>query len=185
MANTVLPGDCLVIKKRAFGEINRGDIIVFSYPKDTSVKYIFRVIGLPGETIEVRGRLVYINGNELSEERVSVKPDYEFDADSLQELSREGSGPYEVFYFSREEDDAVGDLPEGGFGIHGPFQIPESEYFVMGDNRDNSADSRFWGTVPRGLVFGKPTVIYFSSHLAKDGVETIRWNRIFRKIGTK
>ncbi len=52
MANTILPGDGLVVKKRAFGDIKRGDIIVFRYPKDTSVKYIFRVIGLPGETIE-------------------------------------------------------------------------------------------------------------------------------------
>lgn len=184
MANTILPGDCLVIKKRAFGEINRGDIIVFSYPKDTSVKYIFRVVGLPRETIEVRGRLVYINGKELNEERITVKADYDFEAGVLQETSRQGNGPYSVFHFAGEDGDLSGVLPEGGFGLHGAFQIPDNEYFVMGDNRDNSNDSRFWGTVPRGLVFGKPTLIYFSSHRQKDGNEAIRWNRIFRKIGT-
>jgi len=184
MANTIIPGYCLVVKKRAFGKINRGDIIVFSYPKDTSVKYIFRVIGLPRETVEVRGMSVYINGKELSEQRVMVKPDE--GGDVLQELSTEGSGPYRVYYFARDGNDEgsgiSSDLQENTFGTRAPLQIPDNEYFVMGDNRDNSNDSRFWGTVPQALIFGKPTVIYFSSHREKDGNETIRSERIFRKI---
>jgi len=180
MANTIIPGDHLVVKKRAFGEINRGDIIVFKYPKDTSVKYVFRVVGLPRETIEIRGRSVYINGQELAEQRVTVIPDQYFDEDGLKELSTEGSGPYRVFCFQESG------MPPGSenypFGSNGPFQIPDNEYFVMGDNRDNSEDSRFWGTVPRALVFGKPTMIYWSAHRDSEGGESIRWNRVFSKI---
>jgi signal peptidase I len=187
MANTIIPGDHLVVKKRAFGEIKRGDIVVFKYPKDTSVKYVFRVVGLPQETIEIRGRIIYINGKELNEERVTVRPDYGFDPDGLQELSTEGSGPYRVFYFSREEGDESGmpsDSDAGDFGASAPFQIPANEYFVLGDNRDNSDDSRYWGTVPRALVLGKPTMIYWSAHRDREGNESIRWNRVFRKIST-
>jgi signal peptidase I len=183
MSNTIIPGDHLVVKKRAFGEINRGDLILFKYPKDTSVTYLFRVIGLPRETIEVRGRFVYINGKELKEQRVIVEPYYE--ADALPELSTEGSGPYRVFYFSREEADESAmpsDLEKTEFGLNGPFQIPDNEYFVMGDNRDNSEDSRFWGTVPRALVFGKPTMIYWSASRDRQGNESIRWDRVFLKI---
>ena len=185
MANTIIPGDHLVVKKRAFGEISRGDLIVFRYPKDTSVFYLFRVIGLPRETIEIRGRSVYINGQELKEQRVTVKPDYSLEEDGLQELSTEGSGFYRVYYFSREEGDESGkapDLEQGDFGTNWPFQIPDSEYFVMGDNRDNSEDSRYWGTVPRALVFGKPTMIYWSTHRDRQGGESIRWNRVFNEV---
>jgi signal peptidase I len=185
MANTIIPGDHLVAKKRAFGEVNRGDLIFFKYPKDTSVAYLSRVVGLPRETIEVRGRLIYINGRQLNEQRVTVKQDYDLDPDGLQELSTEGSGPYRVYYYSRDESDELGILPDseaGDFGTTAPFQVPENEYFVMGDNRDNSEDSRFWGTVPRALVLGKPTMIYWSAHRDREGNESIRWNRVFRKI---
>ena len=183
MANTIIPGDRLIVKKRAFGEITRGDIIVFSYPRDPSMKYVSRVIGLPQETIEVRGKFVYINGKRLAEQRVTVKPN--FDGDTLQELSTEGAGPYRVFYVSREGLDQAGvpsDLDGGDFGTSGPFQIPDHEYYVMGDNRDNSEDSRYKGTVPRALVFGKPTMIYWSVSRDKAGNESPRWERTFTKI---
>lgn len=175
MANTIVPGDHLVIKKRAFGEINRGDIILFKYPKDTSVLYVSRVIGLPRETVEVRGMLVYLNGKPLNEERVMVTRDY--GAEVLEELSTEGNGPYRVYYSLGARTDES-DSGDGNFGRGAPFQIPDNEYFVMGDNRDNSEDSRYWGTVPRNLVFGKPTLIYFSS--TRD--DEIRWERIFKKM---
>lgn len=185
MANTILPGDHLVVKKRAFGEITRGDILVFSRPKDPSLHFISRVIGLPQETIEVRGMSVFINGNEVSEQRVLVMPD-NFDGEALQELSTVGSGPYRVYY-SRREADAESEVPSevetGGFGMNGPFRIPENEYFLMGDNRDNSEDSRYLGTVPRNLVFGKPTMIYWSSRSDHaGGNQIVKWDRIFRRL---
>lgn len=184
MANTILPGDYVLVKKRFFGELARGDIIVFAYPKDTSVKYLFRVVGLPGETIQVRGILIYIDGQELAEERVIVKPDDSL-AESLSELSTEGSGPYRVYYSSRAKDDEAGrasDTEADTFGVKAPFRIPDNEYFVMGDNRDNSYDSRFWGTVPRSLVFGKASMIYFSVSRDKQGNESIRWSRVFTRL---
>lgn len=96
MANTIIPGDRLVVKKRAFGEITRGNVIIFNYPADSATKYIGRVIGLPNETIELRGKLVYINGGVLAEQRVTIIPHY--GDQLLEEFSTEGSGPYRVFY---------------------------------------------------------------------------------------
>lgn len=176
MANTILPGDYLVVKKRAFGDISRGDLIVFRYPEDLSNYFIARVVGLPGETLQVRAKILYINVKQLMEQRVIVKPDDMFESDHLEELSTEGTGNYRVFYQSndnpRPEDDKV----------NGPFQIPENEYFVMGDNRDNSADSRYRGSVPRELIFGKPFMIYWSSRTDSAGVKQTRWERIFSPV---
>ena len=186
MANTIIPGDSLVVKKRAFGEVKRGDLIVFRYPRDLSTNFLSRVIGLPNESIEVRGKSVYINGVELPEQRVTVRQDNLLEAGMLEELSTEGSGPYRVFYVSREGGDYAGvspDLDTGEFGTNGPFQIPDGEYYVMGDNRDNSEDSRYKGTVPRSMVFGKPTMIYWSAGRDKTGNVTVRWERIFTSIG--
>jgi signal peptidase I len=184
MANTIIPGDHLTVK-RIFGEIARGDLVLFRYPKQLDVQYISRVIGLPGETIEVRDKSVFINGNELQERRVFVKPIRNFDDGMLEELSSEGSGPYSVFYFLRDQSivSLLGREPnEVTFGTRSPFKIPDQQYFVMGDNRDNSYDSRFQGTVPRQLIWGKPTVIYWSSHRNGAHEEKVRWERMWTKV---
>jgi len=166
MANTVIAGDCLVVRKRAFGAINRGDLIVFRYSEDLDTYYIARVVGLPGETLTMRNKMVYAGEQELMEERVTVKGDPY--AEILEELSSEGTGKYRVFYedqrdLTRQEDPS------------GPFSIPSNEYFVMGDNRDNSRDSRYRSSVPRELIFGKPFMIYVS-HSPSGGT---RWERTF------
>ncbi len=182
MANTIIPGDHLIVR-RTFGEVKRGDIIVFKWPKDPSVEYVSRVVGLPGETIEVRNRSVYIGGRAIPEQRVMVKPDDSPESEVLEELSSEGSGPYRVFYVSREEAKELMPSEPGTFGIETAFRIPDNQYFVMGDNRDNSYDSRMWGTVPRGLIWGKPTVIYWSSsHNNRGNEEKIRWERIGTRV---
>lgn len=183
MANTIIPGDLLLVKKRAFGDIKRSDLIVFKYPRDSSVLYVARVVGLPGELIEVRGRIVYINDKELPEQRVTVKPD-SFLVGFLEEISSEGSGSYRVFYGSREGYDSTvpSDEEANEFGIGSPFRVPADNYFVMGDNRDNSSDSRFWGTVQQGLIFGKPTMIYWSSKFDETGSEEPKWERVFTKL---
>ena len=175
MANTIIPGDRILIKTRAFGKIQRGDVILFNYPED-SVTYVARVIGLPFETILVRGRSVYINGKELPEQKIFVRTSDTLKPEALEEASTEGEGHYRVFYSEGELVDS-----EAPFATTEPFQIPENCYFVLGDNRDNSLDSRFRGPVFRDAVIGKTTMIYWSSN-NETGNEEVRWERIFAEI---
>jgi signal peptidase I len=151
MANTIVPGDGIVMAP-IFGKIERGDIIHFKYPPNPSFRYVSRVIGLPGETIHVQGRRVFINGAELAEIRVLVEP---FTGTyPMKEVATEGAGSYRVYYFKEDEL-----FPSSDFrvpnAVREPYPIPEGHYFVMGDNRDNAEDSRYWGTVPRDLIAGK------------------------------
>jgi len=157
--NTIVPGDHLVVM-RTFGGIERGRVVVFQYPDDDAY-FVARVVGLPGETILLRGQTVYINNHPLGEQKVLVKPEDDLEGEPLQEISTEGNGPYRVYYTQRTdepEDPYVG----ANFGVLSEFHIPADSYFVVGDNRDNSADSRYRGAVPRDLIWGSPTVIYMS-----------------------
>ncbi|HET9216607.1 MAG TPA: signal peptidase I [Terriglobia bacterium] len=162
MEDNLLVGDHLLVNKFAFGapgsitdavlplrEIHRGDVIVFKYPRDLSKHYVKRVIGLPGDRIHVVDSDVFVNGEVLAEPYKQLIPNrYREDFPGHQGSSfyqQDGiSGWYEAF---REGKDVV---------------VPEGKYFAMGDNRDNSADSRFWGFVPRELVVGKALIIYWS-----------------------
>lgn len=180
MANTIIPGDYLVVKKRAFGEIKRGDLIIFQYPQDISTNYVSRVVALPEEVVEVRGKLVYINGTELKERRITVEPDLRLTG-LLQEISTEGNGDYAVFHGSAEGYD-VSEVRDTEFGLDSPFRVPANNYYVMGDNRDNSSDSRFWGTVPANLIVGKPTMIYWSEPVKESESDEPRWERILKNL---
>ncbi len=113
--------------------VERGDIVIFPYPRDPSVDYIKRAVGLPGETLEVRNDQVFINGEPLEEPYAFYDP--------LQRLQARGTAPVSFF---------------------GPVTIPEGKLFVMGDNRYNSADSRFWGFVDINTIMGKGQFIYWS-----------------------
>lgn len=178
MLNTIVPGDHLVAYK-LFDPPSRGDIVVYQQTEG-SERYVSRIIGLAGETIQVRGNSVSINGQILEEQRVTVEP-MDGAYDPLKEISSEGNGSYRVFYSKHlfDEQDRVGD-PAGEFGTTTPFQIPDNSYFVLGDNRDNSYDSRFRGPVPRELIWGKPWLIYYSAKMPLQ-IE-VRRERMFTKV---
>jgi signal peptidase I len=170
-------------------DVARGDIIVFKYPgnkihpkNDSSrgivpyqINYVKRVIGLPGETIEFRNNQVFINGQLLPEQRIIGDSD---DGESALE-TREFESPladakYSVFYSENTMKIAQSDrsISRSGyeFGVQGkPMQVPENHFFVMGDARDNSEDSRFWGFVPRELIVGRAMFVYWSCDRGASG----------------
>ena len=158
MENNLLIGDHLLVNKFVFGPtetalerallpvrpIKRLEIIVFKYPEEPDRDYIKRVIGLPGETVEVREKKVYINGTALDEPYVHF----------LQPPSAT-SEFHEVTSFDVRER-------------YGPVTVPPNHYFMMGDNRDNSQDSRYWGFLPRENIKGRSLVIYWSYQAERE-----------------
>lgn len=191
MENTIMVGDHFLINKFIFAggdqtsflpqrPIRRGDVIVFKYPSDINTDeqiiryqtfFIKRVIGMPGETVEVRGANVLINGQPLPEHRiVASDPNLGNDKAALQQLSgtpRRADEPYTVYYSPRtlaRQQRGMEDAPSDfTFGVDGqPVRVPDNQYFVMGDNRDNSSDSRVWGFVPKELVVGRAMFIIWS-----------------------
>jgi len=133
--------------------IQRGDVLVFKHPRMPERDLIKRTIGLPGETIELRDRRVYINGKPLDE-------------------------PYAHFLFDDPADLGTSDVRRN----FGPLTIPADNYFMMGDNRDNSEDSRYWGTLPRDHIKGKALFLYMSFGQGEGSLANVRWARIFRQI---
>lgn len=132
MKPTIQPGDFVFVNRLAykFRKPRRGELLVFRYPPDPKFSYVKRVIGLPGEIVEIRNKIVYINGVPLQEPYVVYElPNY--------------------FY----EKGRVRDN-------YGPIKVPEDCYFVMGDNRDNSYDSRFWGFVEKKNILGRAYAVY-------------------------
>ena len=216
MANTIYVGDRFLINKFIFApgptafflpqrEVRRGDILVFKYPAPSipsqeivqyETLFIKRVIGLPGETIHVRGADVYINGRPLPERKVAtLDPDLGNDKAELTNLSEppgQPEAPYKVYYPSHVlSPDYKAPSSDYNFAVREPFRIPEGHYFVMGDNRNNSADSRVWGPVPRELVVGRGMFVIwsFDSSLPRsralppfnflsDLLTNTRWSRI-------
>jgi signal peptidase I len=178
MANTIVPGDHLFIHK-LFGQPSRGDIVIFQY-NEGSETFVSRIIGLPGEGIQLRGKAVYINGSALDEERVMVES-MDDAYGPLKEISTEGSGPYRVFYTKHSfEDTEAAEPSDGDFGTVTPFRIPDDNYFMLGDNRDNSEDSRYRGSVPLKLIWGKASIIYYSVKMPSQ--DEVRWDRMFKKV---
>jgi signal peptidase I len=180
MMNTIIPGDHVLIQK-SFGQIERGNIVLFQYPTSSefshkSQYHLSRVVGLPGETIQMRGNTIYINGQPLEELKVMATDTG--DLDPLIEISTEGNGPYRVYYTEHPKHPEA--RVQGDFGTNVPFQIPNDSFFVLGDNRDNSEDSRYRGPVPKELIWGELAIIYYSRAETPDG--SIRWERIFKKV---
>ncbi len=169
MEPTLLIGDHLFVEKFAYGiklpithvklipigEPKHGDIVVFRYPPNPSIYFIKRVIGLPGDRLKMINKKLYRNGKLINE-------------------------PY-----VQHTDNLIDppNIPKGMFGQRdnwGPITVPKGKYFMMGDNRDESYDSRFWGYVPEKNLVGKAFIIYFSDR-NKDPLN-IRWNRLLKTI---
>ena len=134
--------------------VKRGDIVIFPYPQDPSIDYIKRTVGLPGETLEIRNDEVFINGEQLDEPYAYFEPN-ERKSRQAQELAAVPSSRY------------------------GPVKIPQGKLFAMGDNRYNSADSRFWGFVDIDTITGKGQIIYWSHDPNKSIFSGYRFGRIF------
>lgn len=128
-----------------FGKVQRGDVIVFIFPEDRSKDFIKRVVGIAGDAVEIRGKKIYINGQQVED------PYAHF----------EGDDPQNILPASRDD--------------YGPTKVPENHLFVMGDNRDRSYDSRFWGFVNLDDVRGKAFLIYWSWD---GGDRWVRWERL-------
>lgn len=149
MVPTLLVGDQILVDKLVyrFREPKRGDIMVFKYPEDPSRDFIKRLIGLPGEKLEVKNRIVFINGEPLDEK---------------------------VYAYHEFPDDF---LPIARRDNFGPVVVPEGSYFMMGDNRENSADSRWWGFLDRNKVVGRAFMTYWSRDIANVLPFGMRWER--------
>lgn len=205
MENTLLIGDYLLVDKLRYGSdsffghlipygaVRRGDVIVFHYPVNPSEHFVKRVVGMPGDRLRLINRRVYVNGISLEEPYV-----------------QHTLKVHDVF---RDEFPRL-NIPvpglEGGWWLEmrklvedGELIVPEGHYFVLGDNRDESLDSRYWGFVPRENIIGRPLLIYWSVRSAQEVplgsrttsdklihfayavshlFQTTRWDRTFRIV---
>ncbi len=179
MEPTILPGDFLMVSKAEYelkipftetvvtrmGSPERGDVIVFRYPKDPSVNFVKRLIGLPGDLVEVTDGLVRINGRDTT---VPGAPEAAGHARLITETL--GANQHLVQKLAP---------PRSGSES---FRVPEGEYFFMGDNRDNSNDSRFWGFVPKSALRGKVRFVWLSVDWEHGLLPSLRFGRIGTRI---
>ncbi len=199
MKDTLLVGDFLLVNKFIYGvrtpsrlpfldaEIpfmrlpafkspKRGDVVVFKYPKDEKLDYIKRCIAVGGDTVDVRGTEVFINGHQEGE---GFDLGQRFDPEEGRYVRRTriktpGGKQYVLRHYAELSHS----------GIKQRFIVPEGQYFMMGDNRDNSSDSRVWGYLPPENVVGEALIIYFSWNKFGDWnlFERVRWSRIVNLI---
>lgn len=164
MERTLLVGDFLLVNKAVYGpagkfgwllpyrQVQRGDIVVFHFPDNAPEHVVKRVIGVPGDRIHLRNGVVYRNGQALKEPYVVKEPAW---PDSFRDnfpSSTYTDPGMDVRWWEQMRRDESGD----------DLVVPAGEYFVMGDNRNHSRDSRYWGFVPQRNIVGRPFIIYFS-----------------------
>ena len=162
MEPTLLVGDYLIASRLSYvvkvpftdtvllrlGEPRRGDVVIFRYPVDPSKDFVKRIIGKEGDTVQVRDKVVYVNGKRIEDSHAHIMPDYHWEGDNF-----------------------------------GPVTVPKDSYFVMGDNRDNSSDSRVWGFVKTSDLVGKAEIIYFSKDSSPDSLlGYVRWERLGHRV---
>jgi signal peptidase I len=201
MEDTLLIGDHLLVDKLAYAppgpvskhllpysDVKRGDIIVFRYPIDIAQTFVKRVIGVPGDRLRLENKQVYLNGKKLVEPYTYHKTEYiDSYRDNFPGEPNVGIFPPAQVMLERNV-------------VKGEVVVPPDNYFAMGDNRDSSLDSRYWGFVPRKNIIGKPLIIYWSydapteqlasptigfDHmvdLAQHFFTKTRWSRTFKLI---
>jgi signal peptidase I len=173
MENTLLIGDYLLVDKFCYGgggiwdhilpyrKVQRGDIVVFHYPINPAQHFVKRVVGLPGDRVRLVNKQVWINGVPQKEPYVrytsTMRDLYRDDFPRLDMASPGEDGKWLLMMRKLVED--------------GQLIVPESHYFVLGDNRDESLDSRYWGFVPRANIIGRPLLIYWSMRGPDDEAE--------------
>ncbi len=203
MENTLLVGDYLLVNKLCYGgnglgdhlmpyqKIARGDVIVFHYPVDPQQHFVKRVIGIPGDRLRMVNKKVLINGQPLDEPYVRfLEPPNNMFRDNFPRLDIAAPRLGGEWWLEMKK-----------LVVDGQLIIPEGHYFVMGDNRDDSEDSRYWGFVPRENIIGRPLVIYWSvrdwDHGSANSIsgrlyhvayavthifQITRWNRTLRLV---
>src|SRR5580658_6261000 len=205
MDTTVMVGDHLLVDKLSYSpsgpisryllpytDVKRGDIIVFRYPVNIDENYVKRVMGVPGDRIHLENKAVFLNGKKLVEPYARHIRSYVLPyADNFPLVQ---PGPDVSSY--RERDRAQEMFSD--HVVNGELVVPDGFYFAMGDNRDDSSDSRYWGLVPRENIIGKPLLIFWSydadtqdlvgftaNHfldLAKNFFVKTRWDREFKLV---
>jgi signal peptidase I len=189
----------------AFREPNVGDVVIFKFPLDPWTNYVKRCLGSPGDSVEIIDKKVYVNGERFDDPKHSVVNYNNIYPKSYEEprIFPEGNGnrdQYEPIYIPREDDVFTlsdlnpsevefirhimvldGHSHKDNYGIYyekneAKYKVKQDYYFMMGDNRDNSFDSRYWGLVPHEYVMGAPLILYFSWN------KTVPWSQFYKKI---
>ena len=190
MEKTLLVGDFLLVNKMVYGaEIpftgkhlpairhpQRGDVIVFQWPLDPSKNFVKRLVGVPGDTLYMKSGELYVNGEHQTERYVThSEPDMDPSPPDFD---------WQKKYVVKTAEAAAVSTPSRN--NWGPLVVPKDEYFVLGDNRDNSLDSRYWQFVPDSLIRGRPMFVYYSydpdSLDRMSWLTRIRWTRIGERV---
>jgi len=196
MKSTVLEGDYLLVNKfiygihlpdtipftgidisslrlPAFKEPRQGEIVVFKYPRNPSLNYVKRCIAVGGQVVEIRDGLTYVDGQPEGKSRfVGITTDEKEGAIRNFKITRLDGSEYSIRHYQHTSAEMLN---------MGPIQVPKDHFFMMGDNRDNSSDSRHWGFVPRKNIVGEAMLVYWSTregHPFYDVLGKIRWPRV-------
>jgi signal peptidase I len=184
MENTLLVGDFLLVNKAEYGAVipglrlhlpalrqpHRGDVLVFNPPHEPAKNYVKRLVGLPGDTLEMHEKVLRVNGVRLREPYVQY-------IDRAGDAVHPGMA-WQSHYLNASTPRAYHPSRDNW----GPIVVPSGKYFVLGDNRDNSEDSRYWGFVDRDAIRGRPWFVYYSfdpaSRETAPWARAVRWSRI-------
>jgi len=206
MVPSLLVGDHIFVTKFAYsvgipftkiklfdtGKVKRGDVAVFLYPEDDSINFVKRVIALPGDTVEIKNRTIFVNDQAVNMEK--IPPELVMD-----QVVSQNKNPYQQLYLESYPKGKSGfEATNTNFDPHyillddmnrNPLtqffektKVPEGHYFVMGDNRDRSSDSRSWGFVPHNHLKGRASIIWWSIHAEQSWsnlADKFRWRRFF------